>query len=232
LSANCIKKLGEADTTTARNAQQAVRSQTKDVAAKAAKQKKIEQLDVTDKKDSKSDKPDRTVSFDIPNESVVSFTKTTKEHVGKTLLARKKDTSKNKQKSLSDIFSNQSDQSKNQTKSNISSVTKNYEAAKNSESTEEANVCPKEKPLPVNEIKSIDSNKRKKQKYKEKTTNNKKSDETSKPGHRVSGKASSLFGNNPDIPVIGQRFVKPVDEPIFTEITFADLNIHSFMVST
>ena len=49
--------------------------------------------------------------------------------------------------------------------------------------------------------------------------------------HRASGKMSSLFGNNPDIPTIGQRFVKPVNEPVFTEITFADLNIHPYMVS-
>ncbi|KYM76369.1 hypothetical protein ALC53_13396 [Atta colombica] len=42
---------------------------------------------------------------------------------------------------------------------------------------------------------------------------------------------SSLFGNNPDIPTIGQRFVKPVNEPVFTEITFADLNIHPYMIS-
>jgi len=203
------------------------------VTAKVAEQKKIEQSDVTDKKDSKSDKPARTVSFDIPNhESVVSFTKTTKEHVGKTLLAKKKDTSKNKQKSLSDVFSNQSDQSKNQTESNTSSVTKKKEADKNSESNEEANVCPEETLLSSNEIKKIDLSKRKKQKYKEKTAKNKKSDETSNSAHRINGKSSSLFGNNPDIPIIGQRFVKPVDEPIFTKITFADLNIHPFMVSS
>jgi len=229
LSANFVKKLREGNTIT-QNTQQTIQSQTKVVTAKIAEQKKIDP-DVRDKKDSKSDKPARTVNFDISNESVVSFTKPTKKLVGKTLLAKKKDTSKNEQKSLSDIFSNQSDQSKNQTESNISGITKKYEADKNSKSNKEVNVCPEEDPLPSNETNKIDLNKRKKQKYKEKTTNNKKSDETSKSVYRVNGKASSLFGNNPDIPIIGQRFVKPVDEPIFTEITFADLNIHPYMVS-
>lgn len=43
-------------------------------------------------------------------------------------------------------------------------------------------------------------------------------------------KSSSLFGNNPQVPNIGQRLVKPVQEEIFTGITFDDLNIHPHMV--
>ncbi|XP_011302393.1 probable ATP-dependent RNA helicase CG8611 [Fopius arisanus] len=46
-----------------------------------------------------------------------------------------------------------------------------------------------------------------------------------------SGKVSSLFGNNPDVPTIGQRLVKPVQETVFSKTKFSDLEIHPFMVS-
>ncbi|XP_015126837.1 probable ATP-dependent RNA helicase DDX31 isoform X2 [Diachasma alloeum] len=46
-----------------------------------------------------------------------------------------------------------------------------------------------------------------------------------------SGKVSSLFGNNPDVPTIGQRLVKPVHETVFSERKFSDLGVHPFMVS-
>lgn len=213
--------------------QQTVRSQTKDVTTKVAEPKKIKQADVTDGKDSKSDKLASNVSFDTPNESIVSFIKTTKEHVGKTLLAKKRDLSESKEKkSLSDIFLKQVDQSKSQ--SNIPSATQKHDIDKTSESNRESNVFPENEQFPSKETKRIGTNREgKKQKPKEKIANSgKELEKTVKSAHRVGGKFSSLFSNNPGVPIIGQRFVRPVNEPIFTKITFVDLNIHPFMVST
>ncbi|XP_063972541.1 probable ATP-dependent RNA helicase DDX31 [Diachasmimorpha longicaudata] len=45
------------------------------------------------------------------------------------------------------------------------------------------------------------------------------------------GKVSSLFGNNPDVPTIGQRLVKPVQETVFSKTKFNDLEVHPFMVA-
>ncbi|KAJ0181034.1 hypothetical protein K1T71_003119 [Dendrolimus kikuchii] len=42
---------------------------------------------------------------------------------------------------------------------------------------------------------------------------------------------SSLFKNNPDVPRIGQRAVKPIVEKVFTGQTFTDLDIHSHSVA-
>ncbi|EZA50827.1 probable ATP-dependent RNA helicase CG8611 [Ooceraea biroi] len=237
LSAIFAKKLRGTNAVT-QNVQQSMRpqvSQAKDVTTKVAEPKKIEQPDVTSKKDSNSDKVSSTVSFATSNESIVSFTKATKEQLGKTLLAKKRDASGSKQKkSLSDIFSNQikSDQLKSQTESNIPNVTQKHDIDRDSESNKVFNVSPEKESFPSNKTKRIDLNKKRKQTHKENTANiDKESNETSKSAHKAGGKSSSLFSNNPDVPIIGQRFVKPVNEPVFTEITFADLNIHPFMIS-
>ncbi|XP_028179381.1 probable ATP-dependent RNA helicase CG8611 [Ostrinia furnacalis] len=42
---------------------------------------------------------------------------------------------------------------------------------------------------------------------------------------------SSLFKNNPDVPKIGQRAVKPLTEKVFAGRTFADLDIHPHSVA-
>lgn len=42
---------------------------------------------------------------------------------------------------------------------------------------------------------------------------------------------SSLFKNNPDVPRVGQRAVKPIVEKVFTGQTFADFDIHSHSVA-
>lgn len=47
----------------------------------------------------------------------------------------------------------------------------------------------------------------------------------------ASGKISSLFSHNPEVPNIGQKLVKPINEPVFTGADFADLNIHPFTIS-
>ncbi|XP_048005928.1 probable ATP-dependent RNA helicase CG8611 [Leguminivora glycinivorella] len=48
---------------------------------------------------------------------------------------------------------------------------------------------------------------------------------------RAGGWISSLFKNNPDVPRIGQRAVKPVVEKVFAEKSFSDLDIHPHSVA-
>lgn len=43
-------------------------------------------------------------------------------------------------------------------------------------------------------------------------------------------KHSSLFGNNPEVPKMGQRLVKPVQETVFTGASFTSLDIHPHCV--
>lgn len=64
-----------------------------------------------------------------------------------------------------------------------------------------------------------------------KNNNEKKYDKERVYNNKPSGKISSLFGNNPDIPKIGQRLVKPVNEPVFSKVTFTELGIHPHEVS-
>lgn len=42
---------------------------------------------------------------------------------------------------------------------------------------------------------------------------------------------SSLFKNNPDVPKMGQKAVKPVVEKVFAGKTFSDLNIHPHSIA-
>lgn len=154
---------------------------------------------------------------------VISFTKVSEEHVGKTLLAKKRKISE--KKSLSDIFSSRS---KNQ--NDISNLIQKHRI---NESTKpnKSKIIHKEQPA-SKETEKIDLDRMIGKKHKKKTLDNDR-ESNRKPEliHKASGKISSLFGNNPDIPTIGQRFVKPINEPIFTEVIFADLDIHPFMVS-
>ncbi|XP_011135595.2 probable ATP-dependent RNA helicase CG8611 isoform X2 [Harpegnathos saltator] len=217
--------------------QSQVSSQAKNTEAKVVETGKIKQSDTIDKKAPASDKIPSTVSSESTNEPMVSFTKVLKGDIGKTLLVRKRHASGNEQKkSLSDIFSSQI---KNQTQLNINTIQKH--------DISRSNVQDKESEIAANEPsasrgkkgraendgqKGKDRNKKIGKKYKEKLANDDRDlDKNPRLSHRPGGKISSLFGNNPDIPTIGQRFVKPVDEPIFTEITFEDLNIHSHMIS-
>lgn len=80
---------------------------------------------------------------------------------------------------------------------------------------------------------NFDKKKKKKQieKFKTDNDNNIEDDKNIHFSHKSLGKISSLFGHNPEIPNIGQRLVKPINEPIFTGTTFTDLNIHPFMIS-
>lgn len=86
-------------------------------------------------------------------------------------------------------------------------------------------------------------------KFKQKTNQNKKGDNSSKRNFQNNRnqqdkseasdankkptykQIAALFKNNPEIPKIGQRHVKPVDEKLFSGKNFADLNIHPFNVA-
>lgn len=227
LSAIFAKKLKETNAVVRNVQQPQISSQGKGVTAKAARSEKIEQSEVPNKKNVKFDKIPSTTNSDSTNEPILSFTKTTKAHTGKILLAKKRDDSTSKLKrSLSDIFSNP----KHQKESDTRNLIQKHIPKNNSKLDNESKVVAKKSPV----LKRTDVlNKKEKGKHKEKIVNiDRDSDKTPKLMHRAGGKISSLFGNNPDVPTIGQRLVKPVNEPIFTKITFADLNIHPFMVSS
>nr|CAD7568969.1 unnamed protein product [Timema californicum] len=49
-------------------------------------------------------------------------------------------------------------------------------------------------------------------------------------GHGM-GKSTSLFANNPDIPMFAHRVIHPVREPVFSSDKFEDLDIHPYTVS-
>ncbi|XP_014476657.1 PREDICTED: probable ATP-dependent RNA helicase DDX31 [Dinoponera quadriceps] len=212
--------------------------QAKNTITEVRETEKIKQPDTKDKKTLKSDGISSALNSGATDEPIVSFTKTAKEYFGKTLLAKKRNMSENKQKkSLSDIFSSQF---KNQTQLNISTIQK-YDIDKNSIGNKEPEIVVIKKPSVSKDKKErIEQDKQKEKvrnkkivkKHKEKIPNDDKElDKLLGLLHKPGGKISSLFGNNPDIPTIGQRLVKPVNEPIFTEITFESLNIHPFMIS-
>lgn len=46
----------------------------------------------------------------------------------------------------------------------------------------------------------------------------------------TSGKITSLFYNNPEIPSIPHRAVNPVKEDVFSNVNFDELNLHPFLV--
>ncbi|KAL6427766.1 hypothetical protein ACFW04_008303 [Cataglyphis niger] len=222
LSTIFAKKLKEANVVT-RNTQSQILPRVKDTMAKSGK---IKQSNEKDKKDLKSNKVLSLANSDITNEQMVSFTKITKQHIGETLLAKKRNTLIEQKKSLSDIFSGRLKNESNKIELNVS-----HDIDTDNKLNEKSEIVTEKSPI-LKVTERIDIlNKRDKKKRKGKIiNNNRESDKTSKL-HKAGGKISSLFGNNPDVPTIGQRIVKPVDEPVFTKITFADLDIHPYMIS-
>lgn len=220
LSTIFAKKLKEANAVS-QNAQSQIVPRVKNITVKTPESGKIKQSD-------KSNKVLSIANSDITNKQTVSFTKITKQHIGETLLAKKRNISIEQKKSLSNIFSGRLKNESNKIELNVShGIDKDSKLNKKSEIVTE-----KSPTLKVTERINI-LNKRDEKKRKGKiVNNNRKSDKTPKLMHKAGGKISSLFGNNPDVPTIGQRLVKPVDEPVFTKITFADLNIHPYMVNT
>ncbi|CAL7947798.1 unnamed protein product [Xylocopa violacea] len=187
--------------------------------------------------DNKTDKSLSNKTDEVFNEPIISFTKVTKENFGKTLLAKKRNTV-DKKKTLSSIFSKQT-KSENKDVSLLDSfknVKQDEDVPKNknqqefeekskkvSDTSEKLNIGKKKKKKQIE--KSKDGN--------ENTVEDKKNAHFS---HKSFGKISSLFSHNPQVPNIGQRLVKPINEPVFTftkrlGVTFTDLNVHPFMIS-
>lgn len=45
-------------------------------------------------------------------------------------------------------------------------------------------------------------------------------------------KAENIFKNTPDVPIVGQRFVKPINEIVFTGLPMSSIGLHSHLVKT
>nr|XP_012145809.1 PREDICTED: probable ATP-dependent RNA helicase CG8611 [Megachile rotundata] len=198
----------------------------KDTDNKTLKQKAVKSV----KKNEEGTETNKSLSAEgseVSNDPVISFTKVTKENFGKTLLARKrKSPDKSSNKTLASIFSKQKEPEKDV--SLLSSFGK-------ADSVEEV---PPKKNFKFDEPKTVsftNHSKKEKQKHAEKPTRKSNISVENEKGtqvlHKSSGKISSLFGHNPEIPHIGQRLVKPINEPVFAATNFTDLNIHPFMIS-
>ncbi|XP_076232375.1 ATP-dependent DNA helicase DDX31 isoform X2 [Calliopsis andreniformis] len=212
----------------ASDVQKKVRFKTETINSEDIKQQKPKQeasklaLNV-DKKDIETNKS--VTNSTTSSDPIVSFTKVTTENFGKTLLAKKRIKDTGSKKTLSSIFSKQKEPEN--TEISLLSLSKKS-------NTEEVDISKKKSKLEepkksLASIKKVDLGTNKKKKLKEKSAN--QSNVGNKQAHKSSGKLSSLFGHNPEIPNIGQRLVKPINEPVFTATTFTDLNIHPFTIS-
>ncbi|XP_076675298.1 ATP-dependent DNA helicase DDX31 isoform X2 [Andrena cerasifolii] len=216
--------------------QKKVRFNTQPVGTKDAKQKKAKQevnetLLKADKKDVEANKSLNT-SSKVSDDPIVSFAKVTKENFGRTLLARKRSV-KDSKKTLSSIFSKEKEPES--TEVNLFGSFKRVD-------TDEDVVVPEKKSKLGGSDESVSLTKKgdkvgnaKRKKREEKLTNKSHSKVGDEKGTRVpyksSGKISSLFGHNPEIPNIGQRLVKPINEPVFAGTNFTDLDVHPFTIS-
>lgn len=50
--------------------------------------------------------------------------------------------------------------------------------------------------------------------------------------HKVVRKAENIFKNTPDVPIVGQRFVKPLNEIVFTGLPMNSIGLHSHLVKS
>ncbi|XP_012268954.2 probable ATP-dependent RNA helicase DDX31 [Athalia rosae] len=176
---------------------------------------------------------DKTQEPSVSDKPIVSFADPGKGTSIKTILARKRDKNHNAdKKSLGDIFQKKSD-------AIDSEVTLALP-------TEPAQILDKPETRPANIKRKSnehtgDSRGTKKVKFdnnknfnvgnRDSTKNISDNVHANQPLRGGGGsKISSLFGNNPEIPNIGQRFVKPVDEAVFSVTKFSDFDLHPFMV--
>lgn len=49
---------------------------------------------------------------------------------------------------------------------------------------------------------------------------------------KVTRKAENIFKNTPDVPIVGQRFVKPLNEIVFTGMKMSSIGLHPHLVKT
>lgn len=176
----------------------------------------------------------------VIKEPIISFVKPSKKLLGKAIVVKKRNINKTSSKKyLSEIFSNQV--ATNNVESALSDVTLNIKTddkdtirALHEQTTIEQ---PSKKLVLIKQLKKLDINtNNRKKKHLESITEHKvqknESDKTYKTYKKQTGKTSSLFRNNPEVPNIGQRFVKPIHEIVFTKTNFSDLDVHPFMVSS
>lgn len=185
-------------------------------------QKQLQQkVATTPNKIDKIDADKNKSSNETSNIPTISFTKVSNENFGKTILAKRRNTTDSK-KTLSSIFSKQTE-SANENVSLLDSFKKIE-----SESVPKSNA--KQEFKKESEIAS-GNKKKKKQTERSKNENDNYVENSRSTSNKSFGKIASLFGHNPEIPNIGQRFVKPINEPVFAGTTFSDLNVHPFMIS-
>lgn len=171
----------------------------------------------------------------LDSDNIVQFIKNKSGNEPKATVIRKRnDNSSGQKKSLSEIFSNTSGKVDSDSSTfNFGNVTKSESDLQISVSKfkNEGNFKNKKTNIHEREGKRFNSEVRTNKRNERNDRSNKKfKGKDERVVNRNSGKVSSLFGNNPDVPNIGQRFVKPVQENVFSGINFSDLNIHPYSV--
>lgn len=193
--------------------------------------------------DDKQSAQDKRVSFSSKtgsdsDKSIISFVKTTKENTPKTILARIRNNDTNDQKkSLSNIFKTAN---ASETKLLKNDVNENKVGSQVSNKQSKVDFVPKnvqndDKKANKRPFDKDDGFQKQVKKFKDKAESSKankdhKSENASHNFH-PKGKIASLFGHNPEIPHIGQRAVKPVNEKVFSADTFSELGIHAYSIS-
>lgn len=165
--------------------------------------------------------------------SDMSFVKVPKGNIEKAVFVKKRGTGDNGQKrSLSDIFLNKT--AGLDKESRLSDITLNTETGDDNLLKQTKSRIEKSTKvvLPIKRPKKLNTNINEKRK-KQPTTGEKNLSfkKVLKTSNKQTGKSSSLFRNNPEVPNIGQRLVKPISETVFTKINFSDLGIHPFTIS-
>ncbi|XP_066594785.1 ATP-dependent DNA helicase DDX31 [Prorops nasuta] len=170
---------------------------------------------------------------------ILTFSKVPKKSIGKPLLVKKRDDkSSGLKRSLNELFSSHSESFSKVNESNLLDIKLNVDKQEEPETKKnndfngqdrnvKKNIDKKNREANVKPPKQLNVKNKKYQKM----VSFVEERESKAPNNFNKGKISSLFGNNPEIPNIGQRLVKPVNEAVFTEKTFSDFGIHPYTVS-
>jgi hypothetical protein len=167
-------------------------------------------------------------------ETVMSFTNQNKANPIQTILARKRklDTDKPK-KTLSSIFKVRDTKGVKLLTSNVQLASTDNKFPNKKQKTEVPPEMASTNPTPDpnKESQSDDELKKSRNKFEKNSNANNEFKRKNTHSHsHQSTKFFSLFKNNPSIPNIGQRFVRPVDEEVFSADKFSELDIHKFSV--
>lgn len=192
-----------------------------------------------DKSDNKSIDSKPTIKSSKPDkqETLVEFVKPTKDIAPKAIIAKRRvTTNKAPKKSLSQIFTKNAENVESTASKSVFNFPENEPTEiRGGHKTQRGDL--RRSTLPGNSGR-FDKIKRKFDKddprdfgNKRRRANDPGDDGKSSKGHgHSSGKISSLFGSNPEVPKFGQKFVKPVVEAVFTGENFSDLDVHAYMV--